>query len=99
MTKSNMHNVSTVGELINKLIDAYRLRSRFTQVRVQNAWDKIMPNAVLNRTRSLYFNDGVLKIVVISAPLRNELNAMESELVSKLNQELGENVIERIVAS
>ncbi len=98
MKKSNMHNISTVGELINKLIDTYRLRSRFTQVRIQNAWDRIMPQAVLNRTRSIYFREGTLTITVISAPLRNELAAMENDLIQKLNLELGETVVERIVA-
>jgi abortive infection bacteriophage resistance protein len=98
MTKTDMHNVASVGELINKLIDTYRLRSRFTQVRIKNAWDKLMPDAVLNRTRSIYFHDGVLTITVISAPLRNDLSAMERELKNKLNDELGEQVIERIVA-
>jgi len=94
--KTNMHNISSVGQLINKLIDSYKLRSRYEEVKIITAWESVIPKAIQNRTRSLKFNNGVLVINVTSAPLRQELTSMVEELILKLNEELGSQVIQQI---
>ena len=97
--QGNMNNVSSVGELINKLLNAYQVKSKFNEVKLRHAWELIMPQAIITRTSNLYFRNETLYIKVISAPLREELTSMESQLIENLNQELGSEIIKRVKIS
>jgi hypothetical protein len=92
----NMNNVTSVGVLIQKLLDSYRLRSKYNEVKLRHAWEKIMPKAIVTRTTQFYFREGTLYIKVISAPLREELMSMQSQLLEKLNEELGAEVLKNL---
>ncbi len=97
MSYSNSNkNLATVGELVNAIIDKYRLRSRYDEVKVVHAWENVMPPTILNRTTKVSFRDGILHVKVTSAPLREELNSMGVQVVEKLNEELGQIIIRSI---
>ena len=86
MRKSNENSLQ---ELIDQMLDQYRLRDRLNEVRVRKAWADTMGNAVGNRTSDIRIKSDVLFIHVTSAPLREELQFQKARILDLMNKELG----------
>ena len=41
---------SSLKDLIDQMLDNYRLRDRLNEVRITSAWEALMGNAINNRT-------------------------------------------------
>jgi predicted nucleic acid-binding Zn ribbon protein len=93
----NDGNTSSLGEVINKLIDSYRLRDKLHEAGMEKAWEKVMGMSVVNRTDSLKLQGKKLIIRLTSAPLRQELSYRTEEIRKEMNKELGENYLEEVI--
>lgn len=94
MRNSNEQNIS---EVIRQLLDTYRLNTGLTNVRVKEAWDKLMEPAIVHRTSKLEFKNKKLTIYLKSAVLRQELQFKKEEIRDALNTELKEEAILEVV--
>ena len=90
-------NESSLKELIDQMLDNYRLRDRLNEVRITSAWESLMGNAICNRTTSLRIKNEALHISVSSAPLREELGFQKDRIMELMNKELGGNFIKEVV--
>ncbi|HEX5001952.1 MAG TPA: DUF721 domain-containing protein, partial [Bacteroidia bacterium] len=82
-------NSTTLGEVINKLIDTYKLRDKLNETGIQKAWVEVMGPSVGKRTVSLKIEKEKLIVRLTSAPLRHELTFKSAEICRALNKELG----------
>ena len=94
MRKSNENSLQ---EVIEQLLDQYRLRDKLNEVRIRKAWEDIMGNAICNRTTDLRIKSETLFIQVSSAPLREELQFQKIKILDMMNKELGGNYLKQIV--
>lgn len=69
------------------------LEKSVLEVQVEEAWPKVMGDVVTKLTRSVEVKDGVLIVRVNSAALKTQLFENRFQLVSKLNEAVGANVI------
>ena len=90
MRNSNEQNIS---EVIQQLLDTYHLNSGLTNVRIKEAWEKLMEPAILHRTSKLEFKNKKLFIYLKSAVLRQELEFKKEEIRIAINKELNEELI------
>ena len=86
MRKSNENSLK---EVINQLLEQYKLRDRLNEVRIKQAWESIMGPAVGKRTSDIRIKNDTLIISVTSAPLREELQFQKEKIIELMNQELG----------
>ncbi len=86
-------NDKPVGELIEQLLDAYRLRDKLNEVKLRHAWERLMGDAIARRTTRLRLHRGELTIEVASAPLRQELFNGRERIRTVLNEDLGGDYI------
>jgi len=93
----NRNNDKTIKEAINDLLDSYRLRKKFDETALIAAWPDLMGTAIANRTKQLYINDKKLFLRVESSVIKNELLMMQSQIVKRLNEKAGHEVIQSIV--
>lgn len=93
----NRNNDKTIKEAINDLLDSYRLRKKFDETALIAAWPELMGTAIANRTKQLYINDKKLFLRVESSVIKNELLMMQSQIVKRLNEKAGHEVILSIV--
>lgn len=93
----NRNNDKTIKEAINDLLDSYRLRKKFDETALIAAWPELMGAAIANRTKQLYINDKKLFLRVESAVIKNELLMMKSQIIKRLNEKAGHEVILSIV--
>ncbi|HMT29853.1 MAG TPA: DUF721 domain-containing protein [Bacteroidia bacterium] len=90
-------NEQSLKEVIDQLIDSYRIRGKMNEVRVRNIWEQLMGPAIANRTESITIRETSLHIKVSSAPLREELMFQREKIKDLMNKELGGKYIAEVV--
>lgn len=91
------NNDKTIKEAINDLLDSYRLRKKFDETSLIAAWPEMMGTAIANRTKQLYISDKKLFLRIESSVIKNELLMMQSQIIKRLNEKAGHEVIASIV--
>ena len=84
-------------EAMKQMFKAYRLQGKMNQVYVTACWEKIMGKTIARYTKSLYFKEGKLFVELTSAPLKHELVMNKSSVISRINDEVGETVVDEVV--
>lgn len=69
------------------------LEKPILEVQVEEAWPRVMGSVVTHLTRSVEVKDGMLFVKVSSAALKAQLFENRFELVRKLNEAVGAEVI------
>ena len=95
MIKRN--NDKTLKEAIEQMLDVYRLRKKFDETALIAAWPELMGNAIASRTKQIYIADKKLFIRIESSVIKNELIMMKSQILEKMNDRAGKEVITSIV--
>jgi len=90
-------NEYTLKEVLDELVNAYRLGGKLQETRVINSWEKVVGGIFARHTTSLSIKKGILYVKLDSSVLRSELAMARSKLVDMLNKEVGEKVIEDII--
>jgi hypothetical protein len=89
-------NEQDISEVIRQLLDTYRLNTGLINVRIREAWAKLMEPAIVQRTSQLDFKNKVLSIYLNSAVLRQELLFKKEEIRQAINEELKEDAIREV---
>ncbi|GGG86493.1 hypothetical protein GCM10007415_20080 [Parapedobacter pyrenivorans] len=87
----------TIKEAIEKMFDVYKLRRKFDETSLVAAWPQLMGKAIANRTKQLYIRDKKLFVKVESSVIKSELVLMRSQIIGRLNEFVGQAVIEELV--
>lgn len=93
---SRGHDI-TIKEAIEKMLDVYKLRRKFDETALIAAWPKLMGNAIANRTKQLYIRDKKLFVKVESSVIKHELLLMRSQIIGRMNEHVGQVVVEELV--
>ena len=86
-------NQATVGELIDKLMKAYRLDGKLKEMDVLQAWGEMMGIAVANRTKNIQIKNKTLFLTMDSAVMRDELSYGKTVIIERVNQKAGFEMI------
>ncbi len=89
-------NDLTLGEAMDRLVDAYGLREKLDEQAVASLWDELAGGMVARHTVAVKLRRGKLYIKVDSAPLRQELTYMREGLIKTINTKMGREVVEKI---
>ena len=90
-------NDKSLKEAIEQMLNVYKLRRKFDETSLIAAWPELMGKAVANRTKQLYIRDRKLFIKIESSVLKNELVMIRSEIVKRMNERAGSNVLDEVV--
>ena len=94
MRRSRTMNIS---EIIASLLKEQGLEGRLEETRLIKSWEEVLGRSVARATKNIYIKDRVLYVQLSSAIVRSELMMLRNELVRKLNEHAGKEVIDRIV--
>ncbi|KAF5065109.1 Dna[CI] antecedent, DciA [anaerobic digester metagenome] len=95
MAKRTTNNQS-LRQVIEELIEAYRLGDKLNQARVISLWDNVVGKMIARDTTHLYIKHKTLYVKLNSPALREELGYAKSKLIKSLNKAAGAEVIEDI---
>jgi predicted nucleic acid-binding Zn ribbon protein len=83
-------------DVVDKLMRAYQLQGKMTEMQVLSKWEEMMGKAVAFRTTKLSIRDRVLYLELNSSVMRDELIHGKQIIIERVNQEAGFRIIEDI---
>ena len=91
------NDAESVGMLIRKFLRQEGLETPLNEKRLMDAWAEVMGPAVASWSKAQFIKNQVLYVEVTSAPLRQQLMMGRQQLVNRLNQHVGAQVISNII--
>ncbi len=82
-----------LGEIMKQFLNPADLDDNANRQRLMSYWRAVVGDYIARQTSRMWIKDRILHVVVISAPLRNELMLVRSSLVKRLNAATGLEVI------
>lgn len=90
-------NTQTIGEVLREYVDAMGLSRKLKESRIDSQWEKLLGKNAASLTRKLVIKNKVLYVYLNSPALRNELLMMREKIIHRINEEAGEELINKIV--
>jgi hypothetical protein len=90
------NNDVSLSEALNLMLHAYKLKDGFMQAKLEKEWDTLMGPKLASYSKILSLRKKILRIQVTSSVLRQELTMSKEQLIQKLNDALGEQIITTI---
>jgi predicted nucleic acid-binding Zn ribbon protein len=86
-------DVLPLADVIGKFLRREGLETPLLQRRLLDAWGKVAGELVEKYTTEKYIRNQTLFVRIQHPALRSDLSMMKSELVKKLNEEVGAQII------
>ncbi|SFC80717.1 DUF721 domain-containing protein [Algibacter pectinivorans] len=96
MAKRNNENLS-ISDALKEFVETNRLEKGLNKVNVADAWANLMGNGVNNYTTSINLERETLYVQLSSSVLREELSYGKAKIITMLNEELGKEIIKKLV--
>lgn len=86
-----------LSKILQNFIQKNKLQDGIDKVLVNDVWKKTMGKGVLNYTTAVELRRGTLFVSLSSSVLREELSLGNSKIINMLNEELGKDLIKKLV--
>jgi len=96
MAKRNNEHIS-IQDALKEFVETNRLEKGLNKVNVADAWVKLMGNGVNNYTKAVNLERHTLYVQLSSSVLREELSYGKQKIINMLNEELGKEIIKKLV--
>ncbi|NGF56847.1 DUF721 domain-containing protein [Parapedobacter sp. SGR-10] len=87
----------SIKQAVEKWLDAYRLRQKFDVSSIVAAWPEIIGPYIAKRTQQIYVKDKKLFVKVESAVIKHELTIMKRQIIGRVNEHVGQVIVEEMV--
>ena len=87
----------SIGDALKEFLKKSKLKSGVQAMQVKEAWEKIMGKTIANYTDKIEIINSTLFISTNVAPLKNELIYQRTKIIERVNEALGEKVINEVV--
>lgn len=92
-----LNNQSTIGDVLQQIIQVNKLQPGMDQIDVKEAWRQLMGNGVNTYTKNVVLKGSTLYVELGSSVLRDELSHGKSKIIKMINEELGREVVKDVV--
>ncbi len=90
-------NTQSLGEAIRAYLKESRLEQPLKERHLISSWESLLGRSVARATRKIYIKNGRLYVFLNSSVIRSELYMLQDEILRKLNEVAGEEMLEGIV--
>ena len=90
MERSNTQNIGDV-------IKAYLKESGLEKPLKERTWESLLGRSVAKATTRIFIKDRKLFVYLSSSVIRNELFMLQNEILKRLNEAAGEELLEEII--
>jgi predicted nucleic acid-binding Zn ribbon protein len=87
----------SIGDAIRQFLAQSRIKGSIQALQVEDVWESVMGKTIARYTDSLKVIDRTLFITTNVAPLKQELVYQKEKIKLRVNEALGEKVIDEIV--
>lgn len=85
------------SDALKDFVQTNNLEKGLDKVNVRDAWAALMGNGVNNYTSAIELKNETLYVQLSSSVLRNELSYGKEKIVRMLNEELGKELIKKLI--
>ncbi|MGA9590502.1 MAG: DUF721 domain-containing protein [Salegentibacter sp.] len=96
MAKRNNENLS-MSEVLREFVDKNKLQQGLDKVNVRDVWNSQMGPAIEKYTTAIKLQGSTLYVQLSSSVLREELSYGKEKIVRMLNEELGKDLVKKLV--
>lgn len=96
MAKRENDNLN-MKEALSAFIQKNKLQKGMDKVDARAAWARLMGNGVNNYTTDIELKNDVLYVALSSSVLREELSLGKTKIIKMLNEELGKDLVKKLV--
>lgn len=96
MAKRNAEE-STIGDVLKNFINTNKLEKGLDKVSIKEAWHQVLGEAISKYTTGLSLERDTLFVSLSSSVLREELSYGKEKIIKLLNQEVGKELVKKLV--
>lgn len=93
----NKSNERPLKQVIDSMLDAYKLKSGINEVRIINEWENAVGSLISQKTDKIFVKRRKLYVYMSSSVIKNELVYAREEIISRLNEAIGEDAIDELI--
>ncbi len=86
-----------LSDIVLDVLREGNLTSRMLETRAASLWQVVLGPTVNRSTREVYVRDGVMHVMLSSSVVRHELSMMKMQILQRINQAVGSEVVKDIV--
>ena len=86
-----------IGDAIKQFLNQSRLKGSIQALQIEDVWETVMGKTISRYTENIKVIDKTLFITTNVAPLKQELIYQKEKIKLRVNEALGEKVIEEVV--
>ncbi len=90
-------NTEPLKEVIQRFLKIYGGDRKIKEIKLQNSWSRIAGINVERQTEFVKINKSTFYIKLKSSVIKHELSMMKTQIIKRLNEEVGETMITEIV--
>lgn len=90
-------NDKSMKEAIEQMLNVYKLKRKFDETSIIAAWPELMGKPVANRTKQIYIYEKKLFLRIESSVVKNEISIMNAQIIDKINEKAGCELITAII--
>lgn len=84
-------------DALRNFLNQSRLKGDVQALQIEEIWEKLMGKTISKYTDSIKIIHQTLFITTNVAPLKNELVYQKDNIIKRVNEALGENVIKEVI--
>ena len=92
-----MKNEHHLQDLIGSFLDKNRKKELYSEQAIVKVWNEEMGEFITSHTQGITINRGVLAVKITHSALRFELIAQKSQIIKKLNNAVGMEVLRDVI--
>ena len=96
MAKRNNENLS-ISDVLKEFVETNKLEKGLDKVNVRDAWVSLMGNGVNNYTTEISLERDTLYVQLSSSVLREELSYGKEKIINMINEELGKQIVKKLI--
>ena len=96
MTKRHNEHLK-ISDVLQEFIETNKLQKGLDKVNVREAWENMMGNGVNHYTTAIKLERDTLYVQLSSSVLREELSYGKEKIINMLNEDLGREIIKKLV--
>lgn len=97
MKKRRKNEEMKLGDLLKSFVDENKLDKGLNQVKIRDVWNNQMGPAIEKYTTGLKLKNNTLFVQLSSSVLREELSYGKEKIIRNLNEEMGQELVSKLV--
>jgi predicted nucleic acid-binding Zn ribbon protein len=90
-------DIRKIRDVLQEFLRENKLDVKLRERGLIDSWEELMGKTISRATKKIYIKEGKLFIVISSSVIRNELYMLKQEIVKKLNEKAGEDIITELI--